>query len=67
MIYSHADISLKDVRVDGGWEPRDLHYLLFQTVCFYKYSTEKALEAMSILSNEQINVIKQQMDKGGKQ
>lgn len=34
---------------------------------FYKYSTEKALEALSILSNEQINVIKQQMDKGGKQ
>lgn len=34
---------------------------------FYKYSTEKALEAMSILSNEQINAIKQQMDKGGKQ
>jgi len=32
---------------------------------FYKYSTEKALEAMSILSKEQITEIKQLMDKGG--
>ena len=33
---------------------------------FYKYSTEKALEVMSILSAQQIEFIKQQMDKGGK-
>ena len=33
---------------------------------FYKYSTEKALEVISILSREQIEFIKQQMDKGGK-
>lgn len=33
---------------------------------FYKYSTEKAVEVMSILSTEQIEYIKQQMDRGGK-
>ena len=33
---------------------------------FYKYSTERALEAMSILSQEQIEIIKLQMSKGGK-
>jgi hypothetical protein len=33
---------------------------------YYKYSVEKALEAMSILSQEQLEHIKQQMGKGGK-
>lgn len=33
---------------------------------FYKYSIEKALDVISILSSEQLNFIKQQMDKGGK-
>lgn len=33
---------------------------------FYKYSSEKALEVMSILSEQQIEYIKQQMGKGGK-
>lgn len=33
---------------------------------YYKYSAERALEALSILSKQQIEVIKQQMDKGGK-
>ncbi len=33
---------------------------------FYKYSEEKALEVMSILSDKQIELIKQQMGKGGK-
>lgn len=33
---------------------------------YYKYSTEKALEVMSILSTEQLQYIKQHMDKGGK-
>lgn len=33
---------------------------------YYKYSSEKAMEAISILSTEQIEYIKQQMDKGGK-
>lgn len=32
---------------------------------FYKYSAEKALEAISMLSSDQIKFIKQQMDKGG--
>jgi hypothetical protein len=32
---------------------------------YYKYSAEKALEAMSILSQEQIEYIRQQMGKGG--
>lgn len=32
---------------------------------FYKYSSEKALEVMSILSKEQLEFIKQQMGKGG--
>lgn len=35
-------------------------------VCsFYKYSTERALEAISILSQDQLEYIKQQMGKGG--
>lgn len=35
-------------------------------VCkFYKYSVEKGLEAMTLLSQEQIEHIKQQMGKGG--
>jgi len=33
---------------------------------YYKYSAEKALEVMSILSPQQLLQIKQQMDKGGK-
>lgn len=33
---------------------------------FYGYSAEKAMEVMSILSKEQIEFIKQQMDKGGR-
>ena len=33
---------------------------------FYKYSIEKALDVISILSSEQLHFIKQQMDKGGK-
>lgn len=32
---------------------------------YYKYSNEKAKEALMILSDEQINVIKQQLNKGG--
>lgn len=32
---------------------------------FYKYSTERAMEVMSILSREQIEYVKQQMGKGG--
>lgn len=32
---------------------------------FYKYSEEKAMEVASILSDEQIAFIKQQMDRGG--
>lgn len=31
----------------------------------YKYSTEKAIDAASILSEEQFEYLKQQMDKGG--
>ena len=33
---------------------------------FYKYSLEKASEVMSLLSQEQLEYIKQQMDKGGR-
>lgn len=33
---------------------------------YYKYSMEKAVEAMSLLSDEQITKIKQQMEQGGK-
>lgn len=33
---------------------------------YYKYSMEKALEVMSILSKQQIEQIKQHMGKGGK-
>ena len=33
---------------------------------YYKYSLEKALEVISMLSDEQLTCIKQQMDEGGK-
>jgi hypothetical protein len=33
---------------------------------YYKYSAEKAMEVLSILSDEQLQQIKQRMDKGGK-
>jgi hypothetical protein len=32
---------------------------------YYKYSDEKAIEALSILTKEQVQQIKQKMDKGG--
>jgi hypothetical protein len=32
---------------------------------FYKYSMERAMEVMPLLSKDQIDFIKQQMDKGG--
>lgn len=32
---------------------------------YYNYSTEKAIQALSILTKEQINYIKQKLDKGG--
>lgn len=32
---------------------------------YYNYSTEKAIQALSVLSKEQINFIKQKLDKGG--
>jgi len=32
---------------------------------FYKYSNEKAKEALSILSDEQVSIIKKKLDKGG--
>lgn len=33
---------------------------------YYKYNAEKAMEVMSILSMDQLEYIKQQMDEGGK-
>jgi len=33
---------------------------------YYGYSNEKAIQALKILSNEQINFIKQRLDTGGK-
>ena len=33
---------------------------------YYKYSTEKALQALKILSKEQITFIKQRLETGGK-
>jgi hypothetical protein len=33
---------------------------------YYKYSEERALEAMSLLSNEQITIIEEKMYKGGR-
>lgn len=48
------------------WAKKDPLPQDISAVCeFYKYSTEKALEVMSILSQEQIEQIKQQMGKGG--
>lgn len=33
---------------------------------YYKYSEERALETISILSNEQITIIEEKMNKGGR-
>lgn len=33
---------------------------------YYKYSEERALEAISILSNDQITIIEEKMNKGGR-
>lgn len=49
------------------WAKKDAHTDDIAAVSkFYKYSLEKASEAISLLSIEQIEFIKQQMDKGGK-
>jgi hypothetical protein len=37
-----------------------------QVMQYYKYSEERALEAMSLLSNEQITIIEEKMYKGGR-
>lgn len=39
---------------------------LFAVQQYYKYSTERALELLNILSEEEIKQIKQLMDKGGR-
>lgn len=49
------------------WAKKDSVSDDLAAVCeFYKYSTSKGLEALSMLSDEDIQQIKQQMDKGGK-
>jgi hypothetical protein len=49
------------------WAKKNQDPEALSVVCeYYKYSSEKAMEALSILSIEQIDYIKQQMDKGGK-
>lgn len=49
------------------WAKKESHSSDIAAVSeFYKYSLEKASEVISLLSTEQIEFIKQQMDKGGK-
>ena len=40
---------------------------LIAIMACYKYNEERALEVLSILSNEQIKIIEEKMNKGGKQ
>lgn len=49
------------------WAKKDSHSADVAAVSeFYKYSLEKASEVISLLSDSQLEFIKQQMDKGGK-
>jgi len=49
------------------WAKKEIVSDDLAAVCdYYKYSTSKGIEALSLLSADQIQQIKQQMDKGGK-
>jgi hypothetical protein len=50
----------------SSWIKKDKIDKLEYVKKYYGYSTEKALQALKILSNDQINFIKQKLEKGGK-
>lgn len=48
------------------WHKKDKNSESLQLVMeYYKYSTERAKEVLSIFTDEQIDIIKQRMSKGG--
>ena len=49
------------------WAKKDPQSDILRAVMdYYKYSEERALEAISILSDEQITIIEEKMNKGGR-
>lgn len=49
------------------WHKKDANSDSLQLVMdYYKYSTERAKEVLSIFTDEQIEIIKQKMNKGGR-
>ena len=50
----------------GKWNKAEEHPHLELVMDFYKYSKQKALEALQVLTQENIRDIKIQMDQGGR-
>ena len=50
----------------GGWYKEDENPNLQMVMEYYNYSKAKALEALQVLSQENLRDMKQRMDKGGR-
>ena len=66
MQYSFYLNSLRKRKRFSPWLRKDKIEDLNCVKQYYKYSTEKALQALKILSKEQITFIKQRLETGGK-
>lgn len=66
MQYSFYLNSLRKKRRFSPWLRKDKISDLDYVKRYYGYSNEKALQALKILSSEQIDFIKQRLDTGGK-
>jgi len=66
MQYSFYINSLRKRKRFSPWIKKDKIEDLESIKSYYGYSNEKAHQALKILSKEQINFIKQKLEKGGK-
>jgi hypothetical protein len=66
MQYSFYINSLRKRKRFSPWIKKDKIEDLESVKSYYGYSNEKAHQALKILSKEQINFIKQKLEKGGK-
>ena len=66
MQYSFYINSLRKRKRFSPWIKKDKIEDLESVKSYYGYSNEKAYQALKILSKEQINFIKQKLEKGGK-
>lgn len=64
--YDFLRLSVSKRKRFSKWAKKSHSDNLAVVMEYYKYSAEKALEALSILSEQQLQLIKQQMDKGGR-